>query len=262
MESTGLHVPKENARGSDPEVHLPTLLPPWHEPLMGEARIVIGDPQPVLLEGLSSRLQARSLAWKVVAIAGSEPTLLSHVQRLRPDIVVVDIALGEDPDPGIVGRIRAAHDRARILVFTDREIPSYAEQAFRAGALAVVSKSDPLNELDRALEAIRSGKRYASLLVAAHLLTSWYGGESVPPFEHAIGVLSERELHVFRMMGEGKGTKEVAAKLGVSVKTVETYQARIAVKIGQRGAARVRTLARFWLNGKNLGGSRNGHPYS
>ena len=134
---------------------------------------------------------------------------------------------------------------ARPIVFSEEEDPSMVQRAFRAGARAYLSKRDEAAEVLAAIETVLKGKRYASRRVSGCLLDSLASGFS-DEREGEVGMLSNRELHVFRLIGKKLGATAVAQELGVSVKTIETHQVRIKEKLQLRSCQELRRRAMEW----------------
>jgi DNA-binding NarL/FixJ family response regulator len=160
--------------------------------------------------------------------------------------VVLDLNLPRGSGLELLREIRTLHPPARALVLSEEENSTLVHRAFRAGAYAYLSKRDEAAELLSAIEAMLAGRRYASSRVSAGLLDSLADGEDEQQ-SHEVEGLSDRELHVFRLLGRKCGATAVARELGVSVKTIETHQGRIKQKLKLRSCEDLRRRAEQWI---------------
>jgi len=196
-------------------------------------RVLLVDDHPFVRHGIRQILIDRLHA--TVGEAESPASALAALKRAAWDVVVLDIGL---PEPGGMALLKQLH-RERptlpVLVLSVHPADQFASRALAAGALGYVTKSSAPSELIDAIERVR-GRRDLSDA----------GGRSVAkaagqPPPHA--ALSDREYQVFRMFGSGQTASEIAATLGLSVKTVSTYRARILTKLGMRSNAQLMRYA-------------------
>ena len=151
--------------------------------------------------------------------------------RVRPDVAILDISLKSGSGIELIKRIKARHAAVRVLVWSMYPEQVYAERALRAGAQGYVHKGRATREILDALRAVVAGRVYLSGDLTDRLLQRLVGrGKS--PGRAPVEVLSDRELETFELMGEGLTTAQIAQKMHVSLKTVETYRARIKQKLG------------------------------
>lgn len=209
-------------------------------------RVVLADDHAVVREGLKALVDAQP-DFHVVGEAADGEAAWRLACELRPDVLVIDLSM-----PGLGGaeaaaRVRRDCPEVRVLVLTVHEEPVYLGALLRAGATGYVLKRAAPADLVRAIRTVVGGGTYldpgvAGLVVAGYLAPA-VGPE--PPVE-----LSEREAEVVRRIAQGYSNKEIAAALGLSVKTVETYKARVAEKLGLRSRVDlVRYAARQgWLD--------------
>jgi DNA-binding NarL/FixJ family response regulator len=193
-------------------------------------RFLVVDDHPIVRQGLRLLLESEP-DFHVCGEAEDTQQAVKAAAALTPDVAIVDLTL-----PGIGGfelikALRSAHPELLILVLSMHDETFYAERALRCGAHGYVSKQDAPATLIIAVRRILAGQRYlgekaAAAVIAA--LSGVTGKASRSPIER----LSDRELEVFRLIGDGLGTRRVAETLHLSVKTVESHRARIKEKLG------------------------------
>jgi len=194
-------------------------------------RLFLVDDHQLLRDGLRLRLRVEP-DLEVVGDAGSLHEAYRLIESTRPDAVILDLNLPGESGIDAITRIRASWPGTRVIVVTGTTDPGAAREVARAGAEGFVRKEDAIEELPRAIRAVTSGKTYLSPGAAAAVTQALRepaaaggAGTSAP---HG---LSERELEVLRGIGEGITYKEIATRLDLSVKSVETYRARLARKL-------------------------------
>ncbi len=210
-------------------------------------RVAIVDDHPVVLAGVKALLQAAPEI-ELVGEASSGTTALALITQLLPDVAVIDLSM-----PGVSGLelARLLAERCpgvKIIALTVHEDRAYVQPLLQAGARGFLLKRSAAEELVRAVRAVAAGGMVLDPAVADVALPARQGHD---PMSVSAVDLSPRETDVLRFTAQGFGNKEIAGRLDVSVKTVETYKARAAEKLGLRSrAAIVRYGAsRGWLNG-------------
>src|SRR5437773_3079080 len=194
-------------------------------------RILIVDDHPVVREGLALQI-ATQPDLEVCGEAEDVPGALALLDSARPDVAIIDISLKNGNGIDLIRRIKARDADLPILVWSMYPERLYAERALRAGAKGYLHKGQATRQLLEAIRAVLAGKLYVSGELAAEVLHRVFGGKSAEysPMQS----LSERELEAFELMGHAQTTEQIAAKMHVSPKTVETYRARIKEKLGLR----------------------------
>ncbi len=208
------------------------------------ARVLIVDDHPVVREGLSIQI-ATQADLKVCGEAEDVPEALALVDSARPDVAIVDIALKNSSGLDLIRRIRDRNDSIRILVWSMYPESLYAERVLRAGAQGYLHKGQATYHLLHAIRAVLAGKVYVSDEFSEKLLSRMVGGKL--PHRSPIESLSDRELQVFEMMGQGLITETIAAKMRVSPKTVDTYRARIKEKLDVANVNELVQRATQWV---------------
>jgi DNA-binding NarL/FixJ family response regulator len=187
-------------------------------------RVVLADDHALVRAGIRS-LIASIPGVEVVAEAGDGHELLALVARLRPRIVLMDIAM-----PGLNGleataRLARSHPETAVIILSMHAAEEYALQALRAGASGYVLKDADLNELELALNAVARGQTYLSPAMSKHLVSDYRRRVAEQP--DPLDRLTPRHREVLQLIAEGQTTKEIAARLKLSVKTVETHRAQL-----------------------------------
>lgn len=157
-------------------------------------------------------------------------TALEACAAEEPDLLVVDLSAQPGGGIELIVRLHAEHPGPVILALADSQEPRFVEQVLRAGALGYIGVDAAAEEILRALDRMLEGELYLSEQLSVGLLRRLLSGVSTSE-ETRIGSLSERESDVFRLLGEGLNSQEIAARLGVSPKTVDTYRERIKDKL-------------------------------
>ena len=139
-----------------------------------------------------------------------------------------------------------------ILVLSMHDETVYAERALRAGAKGYIMKQEATDHVVEALRRIRDGGVYLSERMAAHLLGSFVASKSSPPAQSPVERLSDRELEVFQLIGQGQGSRQIAERLHVSIKTVDAYRANIKAKLNVDSATELVHQAFLWVQ-KQMG---------
>ncbi len=194
-------------------------------------KILLVDDHPLVLYGLAQLLNAEAdLA--VCAQASNPAEALAAAEACRPDLAIVDLNLGETDGLDLIRAMLARWPALPVLVVSMHKESLYAERALRAGARGYVMKCEATKDLVGAVRRVLAGQIHVSERMASVLLTKLARGGEADDAAAAIQKLSDREFEVFRMMGKGLGPKDIAAKLGLSVKTIETYQDHLKRKLG------------------------------
>lgn len=207
----------------------------------GPIRIAIADDHAVLRSGLRLLLGAQP-DMRVVAEAGTGWEILEVARQHRPDVVLLDLAM---PGPGslrVIEELAKLAPGVKVLVLTMYDDANYLRQAFRCGARGYVVKRAADTELIAAIRAVCRGDVYVDPSLARSLVEELVGGGAgqenpASSEENQADPLSEREREVLQLLALGHTNQEIAERLCLSVKTVETYRARIHEKLGVRGRA-------------------------
>lgn len=195
-------------------------------------RILIVDDHELVRVGLRLRLQ-RETSFKIVAEAADAASAYSLVAAKAPDLVVMDLDLPGENGLQAIMKIKAQWPKTRVLALTGNDPDSAARQAVLAGADGMIFKNEAVEDLSRGVRTIIAGKAFLSADAATALVKS-IRGDSITPESELLPAteLSERERLVLKGVADGLSYKEIAAEIGVSVKTIDTYRARLVKKLG------------------------------
>jgi len=210
------------------------------------ARVLIVDDHPIVREGLALLISSQP-DLEVCGAAEDVATAGQLVDELKPDLAIVDLSLKGGSGLELIKRIKANHFSVRILVSSIHNESVYAERVLRAGAMGYVNKQEATRAILGALRRILDGGVYLSERMADRLLCRTVGGGGEPIVSSPVESLSDRELEVFELIGQGLSTNEIAARLHLSRKTVETYRDRIRVKLNLSTGFQLARYALRWV---------------
>src|SRR5579863_6000482 len=206
--------------------------------------VFVVDDHPIVRQGLALLINQEA-DLTVCGEAEEMHSALSAIQALRPDILIVDISLNGPDGLELLKNIRLTSPRLPVLILSMHVESIYAERALRAGANGYIMKQEATEKVLVALRRILSGEIYVSDKIANNMLQHYVRGSNHT--EHSeISELTDRELEVFRLIGEGHGTRQIAEALHLSVKTVESYQAHIKDKLSLRSVRELVQHAVQW----------------
>ena len=198
-------------------------------------RVLLVDDHPIVSEGLAEILN-RQPDLKVCGCCHSGNQVLPEIKRLSPEVMVIDIGLGGVNGIDLIKQVRAFHEKLPIVVLSMHDERLYAERALKAGALGYVMKQAPVDQVIEAVRQALSGQRYLSGRMQERLM-QMFGNTAIS--KPGVDRLTDREIEVFALLGSGANTRDIAKKLNISTKTVETYRANIKEKLGLRTASEI-----------------------
>jgi DNA-binding NarL/FixJ family response regulator len=214
--------------------------------------ILIVDDHPLVRKGIRSLLEQES-DLKVAGEASSRGEVLDMIRKQIPDLILLDISLQGSDGIEVTKAIRSEFESVPILIVSMHDESLYAERALRAGANGYIMKQEVAESVIKAIRHVLSGKIYVSDTMRQKVLrdlTQPAANIRTSPIER----LSDRELEVFRLIGEGRGTREISEALHLSIKTIETYRAHIKEKLSIKNAAELARRAVNWVeNGRAPG---------
>ena len=196
---------------------------------MTPLRVFLADDHAIFRDGLRALLQ-RHEGVEVVGEAGDGHEAFAGIERTRPDVVVMDIAMPHLNGLEVTRRVRKAMPRTRVLVLSMYEDADFVEEILEAGASGYVLKESAATELLQALQVIRRGATYLAPRLARHAAPARRRGTGNGP-------LTPREREMLQLLAEGNSHAQIAARLNISPKTVETHRRHIGTKLGIRDLA-------------------------
>ncbi len=194
----------------------------------GKRRILVVDDHPIVREGMALLINPQP-DLEVCGVAEEARTALQAIEDSEPNLVILDVSLNGPDGLELVKMVRARRPGLPVLILSMHDEQNYAERALRAGANGYIMKQEATDKVLTAIRRILDGQIYVSEAIASRILRQLSVGES--PGESPIAKLSDRELEVFRLIGEGRGTRQIAEDLNLSIKTVETYEAHLKDKL-------------------------------
>ncbi len=208
-------------------------------------RILIVDDHPIFREGLRQMIDNEP-DLKVCGEAPDSESALQAVEEQKPDLAIVDISLGGANGIDLIKNLKDAHDDLPVLVVSMHDESLYAERALRAGALGYVMKHEPAKTVKLAVRKALKGEVYLSERMSSSMLSRVVRG-STAPSESPVSALSNRELEVFQMLGQGKSVRQIAENLDLSIPTINSFRNRIKEKLHLKSSTEVMLHAIQWL---------------
>jgi len=207
-------------------------------------KVLLVDDHPLVRRGLAD-LIGREPDLEICGEAADVTEALQEIDRAKPDVVVVDLTLKSGHGIDLIEKIRARDDQIRMLVSSMHDEMLFAERVLRAGAMGYVSKQEPPETLLGAVRQVLRGEVYLSVRMTSRLLHRALG--SGLPQESPLQSLSNRELEVFEMIGQGLTTLQIARRLELSRKTIETHREKIKQKLNLKNGAELSRRAVQWV---------------
>lgn len=207
--------------------------------------VFVVDDHPIVREGLAQMINRES-DLTVCGEAQEMHGALQMIEALKPDILILDISLNGPDGLDLLKNIRARDPRLPVLILSMNDESIYAERALRAGANGYIMKQEATEKVLVALRRILSREIYVSSRVASKMLQQFVGTSSTSARHSPVDDLSDRELEVLRLMGDGHGTRQIAEELHLSVKTVESYQAHLKEKLSLKNLRELVQYAIQW----------------
>lgn len=208
------------------------------------ARVLIVDDHPLFRQGLA-QLIAHETGLSVCGEAKDAEEAMRLVHETKPDLVIVDISLGGSSGIDLIKSLKAEDPELPLLVVSMHDESLYAERALRAGAMGYVMKHEPPKTVKTAIHRVLAGEMYFSEKMAASLIAKLVrGGDGRE--ESPVSSLSDRELEVFRLLGQGKGRRQIAEELNLTLTTINSFSARIKEKLHLKNSAELLLYAIRW----------------
>lgn len=236
--------PKKTTRAS-PEQPAGVAVP--EEPSLlavSRQRILIVSGEPIVRRGLAA-VVAEDAGLEVCGEADGPAEALAQMRQSSPHVVVLDISLKHGCGIDLIERVRAKHKNLRVLALSNHDESLYAERAMRAGAVGYVSRCDRVETILDALRRVLSGETFLNGEMTNRLLHTMIGRG--PVGQDPIKSLSNRELQVFELIGHGLTTRQIAERLNLSPKTIETHRDKAKTKLSLTNSTELNRRAIQWV---------------
>lgn len=207
-------------------------------------RIFLVDDHPLVREWLAHLINQQA-DLTVCGEAESAPGALTSIASAQPDLSIVDITLKNSSGIELIKNLKELHPDLPVLVLSMHDESLYAERALRAGAMGYVMKQEPAKVVKSAIRKLLAGDMHLSERMASGVISKFIrGNDELPP--SPLEKLSDRELEVFRMLGQGKGVRQIAEELGLTIPTINSFRNRIKEKLQLNSSTEVMLHAIHW----------------
>lgn len=211
-------------------------------------KILIVDDHPIVRKGLSQLINQEQDLF-VLGETEDAPSALEFLKKNKPDLAIVDISLKGIDGIELIKKIKERYHDLPILVVSMHDESLFAERALRAGAKGYIMKQEAIEKMMEAIRKVINGELYISERVSANIVKKFIDGKQLikgSPIE----ILSDRELEVVNLIGQGYKTRQIAGILNVSTKTVESYRSKIKEKLNLKNAPELLKHAIHWVENK------------
>lgn len=207
--------------------------------------IFIVDDHPLVRDGLALLLGTEQ-DLVICGVAANAQETLRQLEKIKPDLMIIDLTLQDGLAFDLIKTIKERHPRIRMLVVSAFEERLYAERALRCGAQGYVNKRECEAILLQAIRTVLSGQRHVSEEILQRLVNQALGGVQLDSDDVA-SLLTERELEIFRLIGQGVTTGDIALQLHLSPHTVESHREKMRHKLGVKNGHELRQQAMRWV---------------
>ena len=205
------------------------------------------DHHPIFSRGLSQLIETQR-DYKVIGMAKNRNEALTLLDNTTPDLAIVDLNLGQEDGLELIKDIIVIHPQTKILVLSMHDERFYAERAIKAGAKGYIMKEEAESQVINAIKTVNNGEIYLSENEKNRIKELAQGTSSESSQFDSISTLSDRQLQIFTLVGKGLGTVEIAKKLNLSIKTIDTHKENIKAKLHCASSAELRQMAIEWTN--------------
>ena len=212
------------------------------------AQVLIIDDHPLLRRGIAALINTQP-DLSVCGELSDARDAIASIQKLNPDIILLDLALQGTSGIEVLKNLKAQFPKIKVLVLSMHDEAIYAPRALRAGAMGYVMKQEAPENVVSALRRVLTGEVALSQNMGAKMLNRMAGKRGT--VSSPMDTLSDRELEVFNLLGNGSGTREIASRLHLSVKTIESHRAHIKEKLALDSAAQLVRHAIQWVSSES-----------
>ena len=209
--------------------------------------VIIVDDHPLFSRGLAQLIETQK-DYKVIGMAKDRNEALSLLDKETPDLAIVDLNLGQEDGLELIKDILIIHPHTKILVLSMHDERFYAERALKAGAKGYIMKAEAETQVINAIKTVTNGEIYLSDEEKKRIKELSRGSSETGNKFYTITTLSDRQLQIFTLIGKGLGTVEIASKLNLSIKTIDTHKENIKAKLHCASSAELRQMAIEWTN--------------
>lgn len=206
-------------------------------------RIFVVDDHPIVRDGLAS-LVVQEPDMEICGAAEDVPKAIESLASTRPDLVIIDISLKSSHGLDLIAEINRRMPHVKMLAWSMYDEEVYAERVLRAGAAGYLNKQESTEDVIRAIRIVLEGGVYLNAQLSRHLVRRMSSSGAAQ--SNGLRQLSNRELQIFEMIGRGLTTQEIAGRLNLSPKTIETHRERIKVKLDVKNSAELNRRAVLW----------------
>lgn len=210
--------------------------------------ILIVDDHPLVRAGLASLISGEP-DMEVAGEAATVSAAIDLIDRSKPHLAIVDLSLGDGSGLELIKRISARHSEVRLLVCSMHDEVLFSQRALNAGAMGYINKQEATTDVIKAVRRVLDGKVYLSENMTERVLHGVARGR-VDTRSASIASLSDRELEVFNLIGQGLGATRIAEALNLSVKTIESHRDKIKKKLNLKSAIELNRTAMHWVLGQ------------
>jgi DNA-binding NarL/FixJ family response regulator len=215
-------------------------------------RVYLVDDHPAIREAIRDTIES-TIDMEICGETNSADDAFHDIEEMKPDVAVVDISLNDAHGLDLVQNVRAQYPEVRMVVYSMYDENVYAERAIRAGASGYLMKSEPTKNIIEAVRSAHDGEVYLSRKMSSRILNKVAMGRTSEP-SFAIDELTDREMAVFQMLGQGYSVQEIQDRLSLSRKTIETYRRRAKEKLGFDTVSELLQYAVQWTYGQGTHG--------
>lgn len=212
-----------------------------------EYSVIIIDDHPLFSRGLSQLIETQK-DYKVTGIAKNKTEAMEAITRTKPDLAILDLNLGQEDGLELIKDILFVSPETKVLVLSMHDERFYAERALKAGARGYIMKEEAETQVINAIQTVINGEIYLSQNEKKRLLEATRGTGIPKDNFDTINTLSDRQLQIFVLIGRGLGTVDIAAKLNLSIKTIDTHKENIKAKLHCASSGELRQMAIEWTN--------------
>jgi two-component system, NarL family, response regulator NreC len=217
---------------------------------MPHASILLVDDHPIFVKGLAQLLESQQ-GYTIQGTALNRAAALCLIREKCPDLAIVDLNLGDEDGLDLIQDMKKIHPDLKILVLSMHEERYYAERSLRLGACGYIMKEAAIDNVFEAVKTVLGGKIWLSKNETDRLFEYMSIGDNRQNKNDrfaSVHCLSTRQIQIFTMLGKGSGTADIAARLNLSPKTIDTHKEHIKLKLHCNTSQELRQLAIEWVN--------------